>query len=113
MTKKRRRFVRNNFTPEWGNSIVDATVCKIDFLNQPYGDKLKSVFYCPSYEKPEGRMCVYWQGRCTVEIGDYVRMKGKFSDGIFLVNSYQIIKRITPPHPLRAREENQVEPCET
>ena len=93
MTKKRRRFVRNNFTPEWGDSIVDATVCKIDFLNQPYGDKLKSVFYCPSYEKPEGRMCVYWQGRCTVEIGDYVRMKGKFSDGIFLVNSYQIIKR--------------------
>ncbi len=93
MTKKRRRFVRNNFTPEWGNSIVDATVCKIDFLNQPYGNKLKSVFYCPSYEKPEGRMCVYWQGRCTVEIGDYVRMKGKFSDGIFFVNSYQIIKR--------------------
>ncbi len=95
MTKKRRRFVRNNFTPEWGDSIVDVTVCKIDFLNKWYGERLKSVFYCPSYEKPEGRMCVYWQGRCTVEVGDYVRMKGKFSDGIFLVSSYQIIKR---PH---------------
>lgn len=113
MTKKRRRFVRNNFTPEWGDSIVDVTVCKIDFLNKWYGERLKSVFYCPSYEKPEGRMCVYWQGRCTVEVGDYVRMKGKFSDGIFLVSSYQIIKRITPPHPLREREENQGEPCET
>lgn len=95
MTKKRRRFVRNNFTQEWGDSIVDVTVCKIDFLNKWYGERLKSVFYCPSYEKPEGRMCVYWQGRCTVEVGDYVRMKGKFSDGIFLVSSYQIIKR---PH---------------
>ena len=95
MTKKRRRFVRNNFTPEWGDSIVDVTVCKIVFLNKWYGERLKSVFYCPSYEKPEGRMCVYWQGRCTVEVGDYVRMKGKFSDGIFLVSSYQIIKR---PH---------------
>lgn len=93
MTKKRRRFIKNNLLPDWGNSIVNTTVCKIDFLNQPYSDKLKSVFYCSSYEKPEGRMCVYWQGRCTVEIGDYVRMKGKFSDGIYLVSSYQIIKR--------------------
>ena len=74
----------------WGNSIVDAVVCKIDFLNKEYGEKLKSVFYCPSYEMPEGRMCVYWQGRCTVAIGDKIRMCGKFSDGIFLVNSYQI-----------------------
>ena len=77
----------------WGNSIVDAVVCKIDFLNKEYGEKLKSVFYCASYEMPEGRMCVYWHGRCTVAIGDKIRMCGKFSDGIFLVNSYQIIQK--------------------
>lgn len=77
----------------WGNSIVDAVVCKIDFLNKEYGEKLKSVFYCPSYEMPEGRMCVYWQGRCTVAIGDKIRMCGKFSDGIFLVNSCQILQK--------------------
>ena len=83
----------HNYTPIWGNSQVDATVCKVDFTNKPYGDKLKSVFYCPSYEKPEGRMCVYWQGRCTVEVGDSVRMIGKFNDGIFLVSSYQILRK--------------------
>ena len=83
----------HNYTPMWGNSQVDATVCKVDFTNKPYGDKLKSVFYCPSYEKPEGRMCVYWQGRCTVEVGDSVRMIGKFNDGIFLVSSYQILRK--------------------
>lgn len=83
----------HNYTPMWGNSQVDATVCKVDFTNKAYGDKLKSVFYCPSYEKPEGRMCVYWQGRCTVEVGDSVRMIGKFNDGIFLVSSYQILRK--------------------
>ena len=83
----------HNYTPMWGNSQVDATVCKVDFTNKAYGDKLKSVFYCPSYEKPEGRMCVYWQGRCTVEVGDSVRMIGKFNDGIFLVLSYQILRK--------------------
>ena len=82
-----------NYIPMWGNSQVEATVCKVDFTNKPYGDKLKSVFYCPSYEKPEGRMCVYWQGRCTVEVGDSVRMIGKFNDGIFLVSSYQILRK--------------------
>lgn len=82
-----------NNTAKWGNSLVEATVSRIDFLNKEYSGKLKSVFYCPSYEKPEGRMCVYWNERCTVEIGDRIRMRGKFHDGIFLVNSYQIVKK--------------------
>lgn len=81
---------RYNKNYDWSDTLVQTSVCKIDFLNKEYGDKLKSVFYCPSYEKPEGRMCVYWQGRCTVDVGDEVTLKGRFNDGIFLVNDYQI-----------------------
>ena len=72
--------------------IVDATISRIDFINMEIGDKYKSVFYCPSYLEPEGRMCVFW-GMTNLEIGDTVQMKGRFNDGVFLVWSLIIIKK--------------------
>lgn len=86
-----RRYYKTTF--DWGKSLVETEVCRIDFLNAEYGNKLKSVFYCPSYEKPDGRMCIYWQGKCTLDVGDKVRLRGNFNDGIFLVSSYQIIRK--------------------
>lgn len=73
--------------------IVSATVSKIDFLNTEVNGKLKSVFYCPSYYAPEGRMCIYWGGRTTVEVGDRVDMKGRYSDGVFIVWKLLINRR--------------------
>jgi hypothetical protein len=64
--------------------IVEATVCKIELQNEIINDKYKTVFYCPSYEKPEGRMCIVW-GRTTFQVGDKVKMTGRFNDGVFLV----------------------------
>lgn len=72
--------------------IVEATISKIDFKNQLVGDKLKTVFYCPSYYAPEGRMCVIW-GRVHIEVGDKIVMKGRFSDGVFIARSLNIIMR--------------------
>jgi len=73
-------------------SIVNATVCKIDFLNQEINGKPKSVFYCPSYEKPEGRMCVLWD-YTTIDVGDEIKMKGRFNGDVFLVWDLQILKK--------------------
>ena len=49
---------------------VDTKVIKIDYQNEEIGNGLKTVFYCPSYLCPEGRMCVIWgktnfKVRCT------------------------------------------------
>ena len=69
--------------------LVKTKVNKIDFINQLVKDKYKSVFYCPSYIEPEGRRCIYW-GRITLEAGDEVEMKGRLSDGTFLVWSLKL-----------------------
>lgn len=73
--------------------IISATVNKIELLNAEVNGKLKSVFYCPSYYAPEGRMCVYWGGRTCVEVGDRVEMKGRYVDGVFLVWQLLVDKR--------------------
>ena len=73
--------------------IVTAKISKIDCLNVEAGNgKYKTVFYCPSYYAPEGRMCVYWK-YTGIKEGDEVYMQGRFSDGIFLVWSLQILKK--------------------
>lgn len=64
--------------------IARATVNRVEVVNQLVNDKYKNVFYCPSYLEPNGRMCIYW-GRVMLNIGDEIEMKGRFSDGAFLV----------------------------
>lgn len=63
--------------------VPDRKVVKIDYQNQPVGDKVKTCFYCES-DNEDGVMCIAW-GRTTFEVGDIVTMKGRLNDGIFLV----------------------------
>ena len=72
--------------------IGTGTIDRIDFINFKVGDKLKTVFYVKTYYAPEGRMCILW-GPSNIQIGDEVSMKGRFSDGVFLVWSLQILKK--------------------
>ena len=90
MRKKKFKKQKSKYADE--AVIVEAKVCKIDFLNQEIGNSLKSVFYCPSYYAPEGRMCIYYK-KCNIEIGDKISMKGRFNDGVFLVWDMQIKRR--------------------
>lgn len=88
---RRKRKKREPSKYEKEAVFVEATINKIDFINQEINDKLKSVFYCPSYLCPEGRMCIYW-GRTSIQVGDKVLMKGRFVDGTFLVWQLLITK---------------------
>lgn len=72
--------------------IAESKIVKIDFVNQEVGNSLKSVFYCSSYEKPEGRMCIAY-GKYNINVGDEVVMKGRYNDGVFLVWSMYIKKK--------------------
>lgn len=84
MVKK--KIVRKKSKYEDQAQIATVIVKKIDYKNQPTGKDgtLKTVFYCPSYLCPEGRMCIVY-GRINFEVGDEVTMKGRFNDGVFLV----------------------------
>ncbi len=86
-----KRF-RNKSRYEDEATIVHTTINKIECRNIEIGQRLKTVFYCPSYLAPEGRMCVYW-GRTNIDEGDEIEMKGRFSDGVFLAWSLSIHKK--------------------
>lgn len=111
---RKKKFVRKKSKYEDQAQIATAIVKKIDYKNQPTGKDgtLKTVFYCPSYLCPEGRMCVVY-GRVNFEVGDEVTMKGRFSDGVFLVwsmyrsaSSKQIEERVkrTQEYVTKVRE---------
>lgn len=74
--------------------IISTHVLKIDYKNQPVGKngRLKTVFYCPTYECPDGRMCVIYD-RTTIDVGDEIRTTGRFNGDVFLAWSIQIIKK--------------------
>lgn len=90
MARKRKKRQPSKY--EKDAVLVSATVNKIDFINLEVNGKLKTVFYCPSYICPEGRMCIAW-GRTNIQIGDEIQMKGRFVDDVFLVWSLMISKR--------------------
>lgn len=71
---------------------VDTKVIKIDYQNEEVGNGLKTVFYCPSYLCPEGRMCVIW-GKTNFKVGDEVSLKGRFNGDVFLVWNALITKK--------------------
>ena len=80
-------------------SLVETTVDRIEYQNELVNDKYKTVFYCPSYEKPEGRMCIAW-GKTNFKAGDKLTMKGRFQDGVFLAWSHTFTAQPRPRHPL-------------
>ena len=82
MSRRRKRFI-SKYENE-ATYIVGKKVVKIEEQNTVIGDKLKTVFYCESINKPEGRMCIAW-GKTNFEVGDIVDMKGRIKDDIFLV----------------------------
>ena len=90
MRKKRKQRTESKYEAE--AVIIKNTVSKIEYQNLPVGDRYKTIFYVPSYLCPEGRMCVFWQ-RNNINVGDEIAMKGRFSDGVFLVWSLQVYKR--------------------
>lgn len=88
---RRRKFERRKSKYEDQATFANGIVCKIDFQNEPVGKdgRFKTVFYCPSYVCPEGRMCIVY-GLTHFKVGDEVAMKGRFNDGVFLVWSMHI-----------------------
>ena len=84
-----RKTYRTRTTNEYGKWQEQAfriisKVIKIEIQNQWINDKFKTVFYCESKKKPEGRMCVAW-GRTTFKVGDEVNMTGRIEGDVFLV----------------------------
>lgn len=63
---------------------ISSEVIKIELQNELINEKYKTVFYCKSETKPEGRMCVAW-GKTRIVVGSKVEMNGRFKDDIFLV----------------------------
>lgn len=88
----RHRYKRHISKYEEEAIIAEGRISKIDYQNQFIGEKYKTVFYVPSQLCPEGRMCVKW-GHTNINVGDYVEMKGRFNDGIFLCWSMKIMQR--------------------
>lgn len=87
-------YKKRNFTSKIEEEaiIYDSVVQKIDYKNQEVNEKLKNCFYVKSENKPEGVMCILW-GRSSINVGDYISMKGRLKDGVFLAWSLQILKR--------------------
>ena len=88
----RKRFIKKPSKYEKEATLAEGIINKIEYKNLLVNEKYKSVFYVPSYLCPQGRMCVFW-GYTTINTGDKVEMKGRFSDGVFLVWSLKIHKR--------------------
>lgn len=91
---RKKKFERKKSKYEDQTAFVNSVVCKIDYQNEPVGKdgRLKTVFYCPSYLCPEGRMCIVY-GITHFKVGDEVAMKGRFNDGVFLVWSMHIVAK--------------------
>lgn len=83
MSRHRKKKYVSKYTDQsvW---VKDKRILKIEQQNAEVNDKFKTVFYVESKEKPEGRMCIAW-GRTTFQEGDFVDMKGRFKDDVFLV----------------------------
>lgn len=81
--------------------IVRGIISRIEKQNLTVGDKVKTVFYCPSKLRNAEQMFVIW-GRTTFNVGDELEMKGRFLNNCFLVWSHKIIKRnnAQTPSPL-------------
>lgn len=88
----RRRYKRQISKYEEQALNAEGKIIKIDYKNQIVGEKYKTVFYVPSLLCPEGRRCVTW-GHTNINVGDYVELKGRFNDDIFLCWSIKIIRK--------------------
>ena len=77
--------------------VFDVQVLEIIELNKRYikQQKLKTVFI----GKSEGGMpktVIYWGERITLENSDFVNMKGRFIDDLFLAFDIQVARRANP-----------------
>lgn len=84
---RRKKFIKQPSKYEKDAVMITTKILKVELQNFEVNKKYKTVFYCPSYEKPEGRMCIVW-GRTTFNAGDEITMTGRFNDGVFLVWKY-------------------------
>ena len=90
MRKRKQKFVSKY---EDDAMIVASKVLKIEMQNQEMNGKLKTVFYCESQTKPEGRMCVQW-GKTNIQVGDEFQAKGRLTpEGTFIVWSLMFQRR--------------------
>ena len=90
-----RKKQRKKYVSKYENDavLISSVVTKIEIQNVEIKDKFKTVFYCESKAKPEGRMCVQW-GRSSVKVGDKFEAKGRITeDGTFLVWSLMIFQK--------------------
>lgn len=62
------------------NTVITELIEKTNF-----GDKFKTVFTCKSNNNTP-RLCVIWADS-DIKIGDFIEMKGFFSDSTFVAKS--------------------------
>lgn len=83
-----RKQAANNISKWEKEAICIASkIIKIEVQNQEINEKFKTVFYCESKTKPEGRMCIVW-GRTTFKEGNEITMTGRMKEDVFLVWRY-------------------------
>ncbi|MBO7211138.1 MAG: hypothetical protein J6V44_09100 [Methanobrevibacter sp.] len=88
---------KKRFTKQPSKFLEDAIetttkVVSIEEYNKFINNRYKSVFYCESQKSDKPIMCVYWD-RTTLEIGDTVRVIGRFNNNVFLAWQVQILKK--------------------
>jgi len=90
---KRKKFKQKKSKYADEAVLIRTTIKSIEIQNQECGNSLKTVFRCPSYLCPEGRMCIVY-GKTNFKVGDEIAMKGRFNGDVFLVWSmFYISKR--------------------
>lgn len=88
MRKRYRKRAINDYGKYEDQVIrISSKIIKIEVQNQIFNNKFKTVFYCESTNKPEGRMCIVWD-RTTFSEGDEIDMTGRMKEDVFLVWRY-------------------------
>lgn len=81
---RKKKFIPKVSKYESEKVHISSTVTKIEEQNVLVNDKYKTVFFCESQTKPEGRMCIAW-GKTRIIVGSKVELDGRFKDDVFLV----------------------------
>ena len=85
------RFQKRQFLTHDPNTVYfNSTVLEIVEKNKECANgKFKNVFKCAHPEKKEGITCILWERNC-LDVGDKIKMEGKFKDEIFIAYSAMV-----------------------